>query len=220
MPKQKDLKRLVRARMQRTGEAYTTARLHVLRTTEPKRPDRTGYARAAGMSDSSVAKATGRSWAEWVRFLDEAGAARQSHRHITSLVSSAGTPSWWTQMVTVGYERIRGLRARGQRRDGAYSATKSRTFEVPVDTLFEAFADEATRRRWLPSGISVRTARPHKAMRLTWKDDTVVAVGFTAKGRTKSTVAVEHQKLPTRAAADALKHAWADYFDRLSRILS
>ena len=27
MPKQKDLKRLVRARMQKTGESYTTARL-------------------------------------------------------------------------------------------------------------------------------------------------------------------------------------------------
>src|SRR5262245_41768608 len=30
MPKNKDVKRLVRARMAKTGEAYTTARMHVL----------------------------------------------------------------------------------------------------------------------------------------------------------------------------------------------
>jgi len=30
MPKQKDLKRVVRTRMRKTGESYTTARIHVL----------------------------------------------------------------------------------------------------------------------------------------------------------------------------------------------
>jgi hypothetical protein len=31
MTKQKDLKRVVRARMQKTGESYTTARLHLVK---------------------------------------------------------------------------------------------------------------------------------------------------------------------------------------------
>jgi hypothetical protein len=30
MPKNKDLKRVIRARMQKTGESYTTARLHTI----------------------------------------------------------------------------------------------------------------------------------------------------------------------------------------------
>ena len=38
MPRQKDLKRLVRARMEKTGEAYTTARAQVLR--KPRTPKR------------------------------------------------------------------------------------------------------------------------------------------------------------------------------------
>jgi len=37
------------------------------------------------------------------------------------------TPGWWTQMVAVGYERIRGLRAHGQKRSGEWSLTKSKT---------------------------------------------------------------------------------------------
>ena len=56
-------------------------------------------------------------------------------------------PDWWTQMVTVGYERIKGLRARGQRRDGSYEATKSKVFAVPLGRLYRAFADKRTRSR-------------------------------------------------------------------------
>ena len=48
---------------------------------------------------------------------------------------------WWLQTVTVGYERIKGLRARGQRREGTYEAHKARTFNVPGTTLFDGWAD-------------------------------------------------------------------------------
>ena len=60
-----------------------------------------------------------------------------------------GVGDWWAQAVTVGYERIKGLRERGQRRDGIYEANKSKTFAVPVRTLFRAWADTQTRKRWL-----------------------------------------------------------------------
>jgi hypothetical protein len=108
--------------MQKTGEAYTTARLRLLQKNEPD-PD---YAALAEMSDPAVSKRTGRPWAEWVRVLDAAHAADKPHREIADYVSSLGVPDWWTQTVTVGYERIRGLRAKGQRRDGGYEASKSR----------------------------------------------------------------------------------------------
>jgi hypothetical protein len=114
VPVQKDFKRLVRARMKKTGEAYTAARLQLVSKSDPS-PD---YAERAGMSDGSVRKRTGRAWAEWVRVLDAAGAAQKPHREIAAYVSSLGTPGWWSQMVTVGYERIRGLREKGQRRSG------------------------------------------------------------------------------------------------------
>jgi uncharacterized protein YndB with AHSA1/START domain len=217
MPKQKDLKRLVRSRMKKTGEAYTAARLQVLQKSESA-PSH--YADVAGMSDASVSKRTGRTWAQWVGVLDRARAAEKPHREIAEYVSSLGTPDWWSQMVTVGYERIRGLRDRGQRRGGGYEASKSRTFHVSVGALFNAFANAQQRRRWLPVKIAVRSATPQKRMRVTWDDDTVVVLGFTSKGTAKSTVAVGHQKLPNRSAADAMKKAWSGYFDRLGQFLS
>ena len=216
MPKQKDLKRLVRSRMKKTGEAYTAARAQLLQKSDPT----SKYAGIAGMSDASVSKRTGRTWAQWVGVLDRAGAAQKPHREIARYVSSLGTPDWWSQMVTVAYERIRGLRDRGQRRGGGYEASKSRTFNVSVGTLFEAFASAQQRRRWLPVKITVRSATPQKRMRVTWDDDTVVVLEFTSKGSAKSAVAVGHQKLPDRSVADAMKKAWGGYFDRLGQLLS
>jgi len=91
MPKQKDLKRLVRSRMKKTGEAYTAARLQVLKKSEPAPSN---YADVAGMSDASVSKRTGRTWAQWVGVLDRAWAAEKPHREIAEYVSSLGTPDW------------------------------------------------------------------------------------------------------------------------------
>jgi hypothetical protein len=229
MPSQKDLKRLVRSRMKKTGEAYTAARLQVVKPgtrTPPAKPEplkgepSLAYAHLAGLADTSVLKSTGRTWAEWVRVLDAARATERPHKEIALYVSSLGTPDWWSQMVTVGYERIHGLRVKGQRRSGTYAASKSRTFAVPVETLFAAFANARKRRMWLPVNVTVRTSVPHKSMRLTWADDSRALLGFGSKGAGKSTVAVQHEKLPDKATADALKVAWSGYFDRLGQLLS
>ena len=159
MPSQKDFKRLVRARMRKTGEAYTAARAKLLakpsHSRTAKKTARSGapavdYAKLAGMSDTVVKEKTGCQWDRWVKALDSHGAAEMPHREIVDLVQKKyKVGDWWSQMVTVGYERIKGLRARGQRRDGAYEATKSRTFNVPIAALHHAFADAAIRRRWL-----------------------------------------------------------------------
>ncbi|MFO0983529.1 MAG: hypothetical protein U1E76_17660 [Planctomycetota bacterium] len=215
MPENKDFKRLVRARMQKTGEAYTIARLRLKRQNEPS----ADLAARAGMSDASVRKQTGRSWNDWVALLDAAGAAAMPHRDIARHVSSLGMPDWWSQMVTVGYERIRGLRAKGQRRDGGYEISKSRTYHVPLARLYQAFANARIRTRWLPVKIAVRTATPARTMRLTWEDGTVVAIGFTARGTAKSAVALSHLKLPDRTAAEAMKRTWTLYLDRLGELL-
>jgi hypothetical protein len=216
MPKQKDLKRIVRSRMQKTGESYTAARLQVVRKKEPAQ----NYAALAGMSDPTVKKATGRAWAEWVKVLDAAKAAEKPHREIARYISSIGTPDWWSQMVTVGYERIRGLRDRGQQRGGGYEANKSRTFAVPVSKLFDAFAKPRIRAKWLTGKVKVRTANPHKTMRLEMDDGTRVAIGFLSKGDKKSAVAIQHSKLAGKSTALKMKAWWGERFDALAGILT
>ena len=217
MTENKDLKRIVRARMTKTGESYTAARAHIAKTPRP-----IDYAKLAGMSSAVIQEKTGCTWEKWVKSLDYHGAERMSHRDIAKLVSEKyKVPSWWTQTVTVGYERIKGLRARGQRRDGTFEASKSRTFNVPVQTLYDAWADARMRKRWLDGAeIKIRTATSPKSLRITWSDGNIIAVGFYPKGPDKSSVAVQHPKLPDRATADSLKKYWSERLDDLGRVLA
>ena len=244
MPRNKDLKRLVRTRMSKTGEAYTTARAHVMRKTRAKTrtaaapaspsgaaapsngkltaPATSDYAAIAGMSDDAIKEKTGCTWERWVYALDRYHADTMSHKEIAALVKTKyKVGPWWGQMVTVGYERIKGLRARGQRRDGSYEAGKSRTYNVPVETLFDAWADARTRKRWLDgASVKVRTSTAPKTMRLGWEDGTIVVVGFTPKGESKSAVAIAHTKLPDKATANRMKEYWGERLDALREALA
>jgi hypothetical protein len=228
MPTNKDWKRLVRARMQKTGESYTAARAILLQKSAPRRavprarapaPD---YAALAGMSDAAVKAKTGCPWARWVAALDRVQAHTWSHREIAAWVREKyGVTGWWAQTVTVGYERIKGLRAIGQRRGGSFEANKSRTFAVPVAALFGAWHDERTRARWLGDfGLTVRKATPHRSMRITWHDGSSVELWFTEKGAAKSQVQVAQRKLPDRAAAARAKAFWAQKLDALRDVLA
>ncbi len=237
MPRDKDLKRLVRARMTKTGEAYTTARAQITKKSRAKTrtaavpahasqpivaAEPADYATLAGMRDDLIKEKTGCTWERWVYALDRHGAEQMSHRDIAALVHTKyKIDGWWAQSVTVGYERIKGLRARGQRRDGTYEAAKSRTFNVPVTTLYDAWADARIRRRWLNgASVKARTATAPKSMRLGWEDGSIVAVWFTAKGPSKSAVALAHTKLPDRETADRLKQYWSERLATLGEVLA
>ena len=228
MPRDKDLKRLVRARMKKTGEAYTAARTQILRKPAKKtKPSvkiakpTAEYAKLAGMTDEVVKEKTGRNWTEWVRTLDTHEAERMKHGDVAALVKGTyKVADWWSQMVTVGYERIKGLRARGQRLDGFYEATKSKTYNVPVKTLFDAWNDASQRKQWLDAtGVRVRTATSPKSLRLGWSDGGIVAVWFLAKGAGKSTVSLAHTKLPDLETATRTKKFWGEQLASLAEFL-
>jgi hypothetical protein len=220
MPSNKDFKRLVRARMSKTGEAYTTARSQLLRKAQSTPSPAPAFAARAGIADATIAGRTGRTWEQWVHSLDKAGAHQWTHRDIARHVRREyGVADWWTQAVTVGYERIKGLRAIGQRRGGAYEASKSKVFAVPVARLYRAFHDPRTRRRWLQVTLTMRTAVPNKSMRAIWADGTAVEFYFVAKGADRSQVAVQHRKLADKAAADAMKAWWAERLGVLATLL-
>jgi hypothetical protein len=224
MPRDKDRKRIIRNRMKKTGETYTTARAHVISKPKLNQPPARAmdHAALAGISDDAIAAKTGRTWRQWMRVLDADDAAAMRHRDIAALVHQKhGIGDWWAQTVTVGYERIKGLRDRGQRRDGAYEVGKTRTFSVPVNTLFEAWAENAMRRQWLDTvEVGVRTATRPKSIRLQWPDGTIVVVGFTPKGNAKSAASLVHTKLRDRAAADKAKGYWSDRLDALASLFA
>jgi uncharacterized protein YndB with AHSA1/START domain len=243
MTTQKDFKRLVRGRMQKTGESYTSARASLLAQSAKQAQgfDTTGhgvldtpssaastgtaaaipvadFAKIAGMSDDAVKAKTGCTWERWVWALDQVKAYNWPHSEIAQYVHEKyKVPGWWTQTVTVGYERIRGLRARGQRRSGSWEASRSKTINAGVGTVFKSFKQPKLRSAWLDGHDAVvRTSVPNKSLRLTWEDGTSVEVYLTSKARSKTQVAIQHTKLPNKEAADRMKGFWTRHLDALA----
>ncbi|MET7950921.1 DUF4287 domain-containing protein [Micromonospora sp. NPDC005324] len=236
MTTQRSFKARVRARMGKTGESYTTARRHLInRTVEPTMAsiaasppapaEPTAAAAAAQterIADELIRARTGRGWAEWFDLLDAASATEWTHTRIARhLATEHEVPGWWAQTITVGYEQARGLRAPGQRRGGGFEASASRTVAVPAPRLFEAFADETARARWLPDvEVRVRTATAPRSFRADWAGGpTRIVVGIDAVGESKARVNVLHEKLTAAEQAAELKAYWRDRLAALKALL-
>jgi len=208
MTRRRSFKRLVRARMQKTGESYAAARAMLLAGDE---------ARASAdvplvTSDEAIRERTGRGWEDWFDQLDDWGAAERPHREIARRVATElgiDPLAWNAQAIAVSYERARGLRTVGERADG-FAASASRTVAVPVERLFDSFVDGRRRRRWLSEDrLSERTATRPKSARFDWDGgETRVHVTFAVKDEAKSTIALEHLRLPDGDEAERMKSFW------------
>jgi hypothetical protein len=220
MTRQKSFKRLVRTRMQKTGESYTAARASLLGAREePRATEKPPLA----TSDEAIRGRTGRGWEEWFDLLDAWGAPERSHREIARWVAEqqgVDPLAWNAQAVASSYERARGLRAVGEHPDG-FTITASKTVAAPVDRLYDAFVDESLRSRWLPDGrLRERTASKPRSARFDWNDgETRVHVTFLAKGEAKSTAALEHVRLADAQEAARMKVYWRERIAALKEVV-
>jgi len=174
-------------------------------------------------SDEAIRGRTGRGWEEWFDLLDDWGAPERSHREIARWVAEqqgVDPLAWNAQAVAHSYERARGLRAVGEHPDG-FRITAQKTIAVPVGRLYDAFLDEALRSRWLPEAdLRVRTASAPRSARFDWGDgDTRVNVIFVAKGETKSTAALQHERLADAQEAERMKSFWRARVAALKEVL-
>lgn len=172
------------------------------------------------MSDESVQKATRRGWQEWFTLLDGAGAHEWKHAEMARwLKGEQGASAWWSQMVTVEYERARGLRQVHEKADG-FAASASKTLPIAVEELHGWWAEAGRRRRWLAAkGMTVRKATAPKSVRMTWSDGSSVNATFFAKGEGKSQVTVDHEKLADAAAVARVKAEWKVALGRLAELV-
>lgn len=217
MTRLRSFKRVVRARMEKTGESYTAARAALLSADEPKATQ----GPALGVSDAVIRERTGRGWEEWFDLLDDGGAAELRGGELRSRVAEEhGLDGWNAAAVAVTYARARGLLAVGEGPDG-FTVTASKTVSAPVEQLYDAFVDEAERRRWLP-GVQLRerTATRPRSARFDWAGgDSRVVVSFVAKGDDRSTVSLAHERLPGAEEAERMKAFWRERVTTLREIL-
>jgi hypothetical protein len=212
MTRQETFKRRIRQRMEKTGERYGAARRVLVEQSSAS--GKRQWASEPEMAEDTLREATGRGWDEWCDIIDSWSGHADGHTAIaTFLREEHGVDGWWAQTVTVGYERITGLRLPHQQPDGTFSAGKSRTVTVDAGLLREMLLDDDDRADLFPGLETELRSRPgSKALRIGIGTGTAqIALDAQDDGRVKITIA--HDKLPTPEAVEEWKAYWSDWLE-------
>lgn len=165
----------------------------------------------------AIARATLKSWDEWVRELHAAGADPLPHPQLAELAlkgmpEELSNPHWWAQSVAVAYEQHLGRRSPGQSSDGSFKGTVSATINTDL---------EGALKRWiiaiehlalfnntqLLGEPSISRSERWRYWRANFSDGTKVTVNIGLKGE-KISLAVDHSLAPSRESLETWKSFW------------
>jgi hypothetical protein len=116
-------------------------------------PERTRGSVSTNPRIKPVERATNRSWDEWLTFMDAIDAEHLGHKQIAlkvfeELEGTIERLGWWTQAVTVAYEQHIGRRVPGQRPDGTFQTSVSKSTTLGMQELMDRWtafaADDET----------------------------------------------------------------------------
>ncbi len=172
------------------------------------------------ISDAAIAAKTGKDWRGWFRLLDEAGAHKLAHKAIAALLAARHkVPGWWAQMLTVEYERARGLRAKHETARG-YSVAVSKTVATSLSKLYAVTVSERRRKQWFPRGtFAMSSQTKDKYFRGSWSKGARLEMGFTAKGEGKAQIAIQIGKLAKPSDVEAQRQVWKAALTKLQAML-
>ena len=162
----------------------------------------------------AIEDATGASWIDWCAFLDKAGAAKLDHNAIVKKTRTFREISgWWAQGVAVAYEQHIGRRKPGQRSDGLFNASVSRTIHMSQQAAFKSWCDFASGLDEIGGQViagtpTTSTTPKRQYWRCKFDDGSSASVGFEPKGAEKVLIGIEHQKLGRESLIADRKSAW------------
>jgi uncharacterized protein YndB with AHSA1/START domain len=259
MTRARAFKQSIRARAARTGERYTTARRSLLKIASsrvapaalaapaPAAPVAPAARRAPGpaatpakgaISDARVREKTGHGLDEWFVLLDRFGGVAKGHSALARHLHDAhGVDGWYSQGITVSYERARGVRAVNQRCDGDFEVSVSKVMTADAASVIAAFTVARRRRQWiggadpalakaLAAAVAAKTStgfvvRPDGLGRFRYKwDGTTVQFYLQPKAGGKVSLVVQHTKLANADAVEQRRVEWKQAFAALAAYLA
>ena len=214
MTKQATFKRRVRDRMAKTGERYSAARANLLaQATESGR--RRTWVSEPEVADAAVQEATGKSWEDWCDLIDTWDLGGDHPAIAAKLEADTDIGPWWSQGVTVGYERITGLRLPFERPDGTFTAGKTKTVTVDVAELRALLLDDEQRDDLFPGHQTELLSKPSaKAIRISVGPG-VAHFGIGPKPDGRASINVDHRKLPSYDDVAEWKFYWTEWLDAI-----
>ena len=193
-------------------------------------------------TDAACKKSTGKTMKQWFKALEDQGELTKKRRDaINWLHAEMDKDLWWCTTVWVEYERANGVVKKDGLGEG-YNICVTKTVAAPVAEVFEAWANPGQLSEWFGSDVKADASdggrfndgcgnsgeylrvRENKDLRFTWENDeaesaTRVDVAFADKGKGKTGITLNHQRIQNRREADGLRKAWGESFDSLKSML-
>ena len=175
---------------------------------------------------TSIEKATGKTWEQWVSELDAIGARDMSHTELArklydQLDGTIDSHGWWAQGITVAYEQHIGKRAPGQLANGLFELAVSKTITKPRDVVFSEVV------KWLESQNEFNGQEPLKPRssttpkRSNWRCDFADKSKFVATVEgddKKSKLVLSHTAVPSKKEVDDWKAYWKSVPEQLANL--
>ena len=170
-----------------------------------------------------VERATDRTWDQWLQFMAAIGAEDLDHKQIAlrvyeELDGTVEQLGWWTQAVTVAYEQYIGRRIPGQRSDGTFQMSVSRSTAFGMQELMESWAAFAARDETVQAMIVGDVRISGTDRRTTWRtkaeDGSSVVVTSEPKRNGTASIVATQVGLPTLEAKDEARERWSAVVER------
>lgn len=173
----------------------------------------------------AIESSTGISWIDWVSILDGDNGRELDHASIAKIahdkiVKTAGNKSagWWAQSVAVAYEQYIGRRQPGQRSDGSFEVSVSRTVASDREMAFTIITeklhtlDEVNGQAMGSSRASITPVRSYWRGELANGEKITLAV--EAKAPAKSLATITAAKISSKAGSDKARVYWKKFLSQ------
>jgi hypothetical protein len=170
-----------------------------------------------------VERATNRTWDEWLRFMDGIGAKDLDHKAIAlkvyeELEGTVEQCGWWAQSVTVAYEQHIGRRVPGQRSDGTFQTSVSRSTSLGMAQLMDRWQEFAATDETVRDVVDATPRVSGTDRRTTWRtkaaDGSSVVVTSEPKRNGTASLVVTQLGLQTPELNEAARERWTSVVER------
>ena len=196
------------------------------------------------IKNSTVLQATGKSAEEWFSLIEKNKKGNLPHKEIAEFLHrECGLTSWWSQEVTVLFEKHTGRRVTGQTADAGFQVGVSKTLPVSAEKIWDFLTSPAgfgivtgeiidpkkirEAERTGKTGIQykITTLKPCSHLRMRWrlpdwKDYSILQVRVSEKGNGKTVLIFHQEKLADSVMQKEMKRYWKEQFTKLSALLT
>lgn len=123
---------------------------------------------------------------------------------------------WWAQGITVAYEQHIGRRVPGQRADGTFEVSVSKTYNCTMDAAFTRW-HELTKVSTEFNGVKLKgvptfsETEKWRNWRVNLMDGTKIVVGINQKTAVRAGFGLAHQKLTYAEDVEAWRQYWREF---------